>query len=122
VDSVGSRFQLDALVDHGGPRIRLERYQVTCHATDRGTDESVWLSGLTGVTVPSTIPANYTVTIPSRFAGQPPLARVIFNEVRTPSPADGSISVNLMRVTLFPDGGPQTGDVVVGSASCAPVF
>ncbi|GDY33323.1 choice-of-anchor P family protein [Gandjariella thermophila] len=122
VDSTGSRFQLDALVDYGGPRIRIERYQATCHATERGTEESIWLSGLTGVTVPSTIPANYTVTIPSRFAGAPPLARVIFNEVMLPEPGDGSIGVNLMRVILFPNGGPQTGDVVVGSAACSPVF
>lgn len=122
VDAVGSRFQLDALVNYGGPRIRMERYQATCRATDRGSEESIWLSGLSGISVPSTIPANYTVTVPGRFAGDPPLARVILNEVIMPTPSDGSIAVNLMRVILFPNGGPQTGDVVVGSAACAPVF
>lgn len=122
VQSNGSRFQLDALTTYGGPRIRIDRYQTVCQATENGTTERVWLSGLSGVSVPQQIPANYTVIIPSRFAGEPPMAKVIFNETVLPYPADGSIAVNLMRVVLFPEGGPESGEVTVGSAACSPVF
>lgn len=116
----GGRFRLDALREYGGPRIRLSSYTARCETTLTGGNSSVRFSGLSGVDVPSRIPSNHTVTI-SGAAGTPPIATVTFNEAVVPSPADGSMTVHLMHVRLFPQGGPASGDVYVGTVHCAPV-
>jgi hypothetical protein len=48
------------------------------------------------------------------------MATVTFNEVIVPSPPDGSMTVNLMHIRMFPLGGPASGDAVVGAVHCAP--
>jgi hypothetical protein len=120
VEVTGGRFRLDALRRHGGPRIRLSSYTVRCHTTLTGSSSWVQFSGASGFAVPSQLPANHVVTIPGA-AGQPPLATITLNETIVPSPADGSMTVNLMHIRLFPQGGPDSGDIVVGSVHCAPV-
>lgn len=122
VEVSGGRFRLDGLRDFGGPRIRLAGFGARCDTTLAGTSSSIQLSGLSGVAVPADLPPNYVTTIANPSVGQPPLATVTFNETIVPSPPDGSMTLNVMHIRLFPEGpGQNTGDVVVGSVHCAPV-
>lgn len=120
--SNGTNFALTALQNYGGPLIKMASYQVKCTANTNGTNASWSFSGLTGITPPSQIPQNYTVPIKS---GNTILANVIFNEVILPSPNDGSITLNMMHIVLFPNGTPPntptlSGDIYVGSTACSP--
>lgn len=119
----GSTFTLSALTNYGGPTIKVASYSVTCAATTHGTNASWRFSGLTGVTVPKQIPNNYQVAV--RAANGRLLANVILNEVILPKPNDGSITLNMMHIVLFPNGVPKntkpmSGDVYVGSTACSP--
>ncbi|HEY0450659.1 choice-of-anchor P family protein [Actinophytocola sp.] len=118
----GARFRLDGLRQYGGPRtIRMTSFTATCHTTETGSSASFQFRGLTGLTVPSSIPPNHVITIPGA-AGAPPVATVTLNETIVPSPPDGSMTVNLMHFHLFPQGPADkaSGDIVVGSVNCAP--
>lgn len=119
----GSAFALTALQSYGGPQIKIASYQVSCSATTGGTNAAWSFSGLTGVTVPQQVPNNYV--IPVKKANGTLLANVILNEVILPDPNDGSITLNMMHIVLFPNGTPQgtvplTGDIYVGSTACSP--
>lgn len=122
--ATGRNFKLSLLQSYGGPLIQVADYSVTCAATTHGTNASWRFSGLTGFNVPSNVPNNYTVQI--RKSGKV-LATVVLNEVILPHPNNGSITMNLMHITLFPQGMPQhnspqvTGDVYVGTTTCSPV-
>ena len=116
----GGRFRFDALRQYGGPRIRLTSYTAKCETTLTGSGSSIQFSGLTGVSVPSQLPSNHVVTIPGGSDGKP-MATVTFNEALIPSPADGSMTVHLMHIRMFPQGGPTSGDAYVGTVHCAPV-
>lgn len=116
----GGRFRFDALRQYGGPRIRLTSYTAKCETTLTGSGSSIQFSGLTGVSVPSQLPSNHVVTIPGGPDGKP-MATVTFNEALIPSPADGSMTVHLMHIRMFPQGGPTSGDAYVGTVHCAPV-
>lgn len=114
----GRNFTFDWMKGRGGPVIKLASFSVTCSTTANGSSSSIKLAGLSGIRAPSSIPANYTVTIP---ASGPALARIVLNETVMPDPPDGSMTVNLMHVRLFPDSyGFNTGEVVVGTAHCSP--
>lgn len=115
----GGAFSFDALQPFGGPRIRLVDYTATCETTLTGSTSSFRFSGLSGVTVPSEIPANYVVTIPGGPDGRP-TATVTFNEAHIPDPPDGSMTAHLMHIRMFPEGGPATGDAYAGTVHCAP--
>jgi hypothetical protein len=117
-----SLFRLDALRPLGGPRIRLTGYQIKCTTTANGSSASWSATGLSGISVPPSIPPNHVVTIPGRTAGAPPMAKVTFNETVTPDPPDGSLTVNIMHIRLFPNGGSTQlgGDIIVGSVYCSP--
>jgi hypothetical protein len=117
----GGAFRLDALNRYGGPRIRLTSYSVKCGTTLTGSSSSMELKSLTGVKIPAQLPANHVVTVPGATSAAPPIATVTFNEMITPSPADGSMTVHAMHVRLFPQGGPASGDAYVGTVHCAPV-
>jgi len=122
VEVTGGRFRFDGLRDFGGPRIRLTKFTARCATTLTGSGSSIELSGLSGISAPADLPTNYKVTIANPNAGQPPLATVTLNEMVVPSPPDGSMTVNLMHIRLFPEGpGQNTGDVIVGAVHCAPV-
>jgi hypothetical protein len=118
----GKLFRLDALRPSGGPLIRLTNYSAECATTENGSTASFHIGGLSGITVPAPLPPNYTATIPGRGPGAPALAKIVFNESIVPDPPDGSMTVNIMHVHLFPDGGSDTvgGEIVVGSVSCSP--
>jgi hypothetical protein len=114
----GRNFTFDWMKGHGGPVIKLASFSVTCSTTANGSRSSIRLAGLSGIRAPGSIPANYSVTIP---ASGPALARIVLNETVVPDPPDGSMTVNLMHVRLFPDSyGFNTGEVVVGTAHCSP--
>jgi hypothetical protein len=116
----GGRFRFDALRQYGGPRIRLSSFTAKCETTLTGSSSSIQFSGLSGVSVPSQLPSNHVVTIPGGPNGKPK-ATVTFNEVVLPSPADGSMTVHLMHIRMFPQGGPTSGDAYVGTVHCSPV-
>jgi len=120
VNVSGGRFRFDALLQYGGPRIRLASYTAKCETTLTGAGSSFTFSGLSGVRVPSQIPSNYVVTVPGGPDGKPK-ATVTFNESVIPNPPDGSMTVHLMHIRLFPQGGPASGDAYVGSVHCSPV-
>ena len=120
VDVSGGRFRFDALRAYDGPRIRLSSYTATCETSLTGSSSSFTFSGLSGVDVPSQIPPNYVVTVPGGPDGKP-MATVTFNESVVPDPPDGSMTVHLMHIRLFPEGGPDAGDAYVGSVHCSPV-
>lgn len=118
----GSDFTLAALQDYGGPTIKIASYQVMCTASPSGTDASWRFSGLTGISVPQQIPADYTVDV--RSGSGELLATVTLNEVLA-DPEDGSITQNLMHIALFPNGTPpgttpMSGDIYVGETACSP--
>jgi hypothetical protein len=119
----GHDFTLSALQPYGGPQIKIPSYQVTCTATTGGTNAAWQFSGLTGLTLPDQIPNNFA--IPVKRADGRLLANVIMSEVILPSPNDGSITLNMMHIILFPNGTPpgtpsMSGDIYVGSTACSP--
>lgn len=121
--ATGSSFTLSALQNYGGPTIKVASYTVTCSATQSGTNASWRFSGLSGITVPKSIPNGYTVHVKS-VTGRL-LANVILNEVILPDPNDGSITMNMMHIVLFPNGTPphttpMSGDIYVGQTACSP--
>ncbi len=111
VTVTGRKFRFDWLKDRGGPVIKLTSFSATCTATGNGAHSSIKVTGLSGIKAPNPIPPNYTVNVP--------LARITLNE--TTAPGDGSLTVNLMHIRLFPEGyGFNTGEVVVGTVHCSP--
>lgn len=114
----GQDFVLNALTPYGGPEIGIGGYDASCKGMkDRGSG-SFNVSAFHGVDLPEQLPANYTVTIPGRNQGDPPMAKLVFGEVIQPPVHDGSLRVNTLHVTLFPNGGPASGDLYVGSVYC----
>jgi hypothetical protein len=121
VEVSGRRFTMEGLRAYGGPVIKVANFSAICTTAENGSRSTVKLAGLTGVRLPPTVPANHTVTIPGASPSDPPVARIIFNETVVPSPPDGSMTVNLMRIQLFPEGVALAhGEVVVGSVHCSP--
>jgi hypothetical protein len=118
----GDLFRLDALRSLGGPRIRMTDYNVTCSTTANGSSASWQVGGLSGISVPPEIPPNHVVIVPGRTSGAPPMAKVTMNQTIVPDPPDGSMTVNIMHIELFPQGGNSnlSGEIVVGSVSCSP--
>jgi hypothetical protein len=119
VTVTGGRFRFDALRQYNGPRIRLSSYTAKCNTTLSGSSASFQFSGLSGVSVPSQIPPNHVVTIPGTDGK--PKATVTFNETLIPNPPNGSMTVHLMHIRMFPQGGPTSGDAYVGTVHCSPV-
>ena len=119
MQAAGDSFDLTALMPYGGPEIKLANYSASCAATTTSTTANFQFSGLQGVTAPKPIPANYTTTV---GPADNPQARVTFNEVIQAEPNDGSVTINMLRIQLFPNGdGPMGGEIIVGHAACSPV-
>jgi hypothetical protein len=119
MQATGNGFDLTALVPYGGPEIKLSDYSAGCVATTTSTTANFQFSGLQGVTAPKPIPANYTTTV---GPADNPQARVTFNEVIQAQPNDGSVTINMLHIQLFPNGdGPMSGEIIVGHAACSPV-
>lgn len=118
----GKRFELNVLPRYGGPRIQISDFMATCVTTVSGAVARMEFSGLVGMAAPQDLTPNYTVMIPSERPSEPPLAKIILNEIGTPNPPDGSITLNLMHVVFAPTGtGPITGELVVGGVYCTPL-
>ena len=114
----GVGFELSALVALGGPRLKVGSWEITCDATQTGTNASWKLGGMTGWTgLPAQIPANYVFDIKS--SGGTVLAKAKFAEVILPNPNDGSITMNLIRIT-FEQASGYSGTISLGSAACSP--
>jgi hypothetical protein len=121
VEVSGRRFSLEGLRAYGGPLIKIAKWSASCTTTESGSSSNISLSTVSGLQLPSTIPANHTIMIPGRLATDPPVAKIMINELLLPDPADGSMTVNLMHVWLFPEGVALAhGEVVVGTVHCAP--
>lgn len=120
-DIEGRYFVTDVLRDWGGPRIKVSAFEVSCETLDNGSAGSVELRGVRGIDLPEDIPPNYSVMVPGRIEGAAPLAEVIVNEFTTPNPPDGSMEMHAMRIVLFPEGGgPNSGDITLGTVTCDP--
>jgi hypothetical protein len=119
MQATGDSFDLTALTPYGGPEIKVANYTASCSATANATTASFQFSGLQGVSAPKPIPANYTTTV---GPADDPQARVTFNEVIQADPNDGSVTINMLHIQLYPNGdGPMSGDIYVGHAACSPV-
>ncbi|TWP52629.1 hypothetical protein FKR81_10005 [Lentzea tibetensis] len=116
-EAKGTGFELSALVAQGGPRLKIGSWRLTCDATQNGTNAGWALGGMSGWTgLPQQIPANYVHEIKK---GGTVLAKAKFAEVILPEPNDGSITMNLIRITFEPASG-YSGTVSIGSAACSP--
>ncbi|GAB3564615.1 choice-of-anchor P family protein [Amycolatopsis endophytica] len=120
VKVTGQRFETSVLEQFGGPVIKARTFGAGCNTTANGSNGSMELGTVTGITVPQSIPPNHVVTIPGATPDAPPMAEVVLNELVVPTPADGSLTTNALHIKLFPQGGPASGDILVGSASCSP--
>ncbi|MGW4486523.1 hypothetical protein ACWEOE_22080 [Amycolatopsis sp. NPDC004368] len=119
VTAGGQRFEADVLKRYGGPALSVRTYSAGCTTTRNGSTGTVSIGEVKGFTVPSSIPANYRVLIPGGAAGTA-LAAITINETVTPQPADGSLVTHAVHIQLFPQGGPASGDIYLGTAACNP--
>jgi hypothetical protein len=117
----GKRFMLDGLRAYGGPVIKIASWSATCTTTANGSSSTIELTSVSGLALPNPIPANHTIMVPGRRATDPPVAKIMLNELLLPNPADGSMTVNLMHMWLFPHGvSLARGEVVLGTVHCSP--
>nr|WP_285476178.1 choice-of-anchor P family protein [Amycolatopsis sp. NBRC 101858] len=115
----GHRFEAAVLKRYGGPVITVRTYSAKCATTETGSGGEVSIGAVDGITVPAEIPPNHRIVIPGGPAGTA-LATVILNETVTPQPPDGSLVTHALHIELFPQGGPASGDVYLGTAACDP--
>jgi hypothetical protein len=121
VEVSGRRFRLDGLRHFGGPTIKISSFTASCTTVENGAKSTLKVAGLSGIQVPNPIPPNHVITIPGAAPTDPPVARIVMHEVIVPDPPDGSMTVNLMRVQLFPEGVALAhGEVVLGTVHCSP--
>lgn len=118
--ATGRRFETEVLRQFGGPELSVRTFSAECRTTGNGSSGYVELGGVRGFRLPSEIPPDHTITIPGAEDGDPPMAEIVLNELVAPTPADGSLTTNALHVKLFPQGGPASGDIVVGTANCDP--
>ena len=117
--AAGRRFKATVLKRFGGPELTVRTYSVKCATTATGSLGEVAVGAVEGVTVPAEIPPNYRIVIPGGAAGTA-LATVVLNETVTPQPPDGSLVTHAVHIKLFPQGGPASGDIYLGTAACDP--
>ncbi|HEV2781963.1 MAG TPA: hypothetical protein VGX25_21450, partial [Actinophytocola sp.] len=84
VEVSGRRFRMDGLRHYGGPIIKISSFTTGCMTVGNGTQSNIKVTGLSGIQVPNPIPANHTVTVPGATPTDPPVARIIVNEVVVP--------------------------------------
>ncbi|WP_020662886.1 hypothetical protein [Amycolatopsis benzoatilytica] len=114
--ATGKNFELSALVSAGGKRIRILQYTVTCDATNRQTNSTWSLSGLSGIpNLPPQIPPNYSM--PLTKSDGTVLATAVFNGQTLPG--DGSMELTALKITFAPASG-VSGSVTLGHTACSP--
>jgi hypothetical protein len=114
----GGSFDFTALTRYGGPEISFDSYRTGCTGAKGSTGGSFHMTGQRGVELPDPLPANYTVTIPGANKTDPPMAKLVFGEVVPAPTQDGSTRLNTLHIKLFPEGGPSSGDLYMGSVHC----
>jgi hypothetical protein len=115
----GHRFETTLLKRYGGPALSVRTYSAKCATTATGSQGEVAIGTVDGITVPAQIPPNHRIVVPGGPAGTA-LATVILNETVTPEPPDGSLVTHALHIKLFPQGGPTSGDIYLGTAACDP--
>ncbi|WP_086864226.1 choice-of-anchor P family protein [Amycolatopsis lexingtonensis] len=115
----GHRFAATVLKRYGGPVITVRTFSAKCATSENGSGGEVSIGAVEGITVPAEIPPNHRVVIPGGAAGTA-LATVVLNETVTPQPPDGSLVTHAVHIRLFPQGGPASGDIYLGTAACDP--
>ncbi|MEV6646295.1 choice-of-anchor P family protein [Amycolatopsis sp. NPDC051371] len=115
----GHRFETTVLKRYGGPALSVRTFSAKCATTATGSLGEVSIGTVEGITVPAQIPPNDRIVIPGGPAGTA-LATVILNETVTPQPPDGSLVTHALHIELFPQGGPASGDIYLGTAACDP--
>ncbi len=117
-EAKGTLFELSALVAQGGPRLKIGSWKITCDATQTGTHAGWSLGGMSGWTgLPQQLPQGYVHEI--KKSNGTVLAKALFTEVIFPVPNDGSITMNLLKITFEPASG-YSGAIRIGSAACSP--
>jgi len=116
----GQHFETSVLTRYGGPAIAIGKYTLECRTTGFGTSASMAIGGVTGFDVPIPVRRDFEVTIPSATAGDPPLAKLTLNELDATASSRAGRTAHAMRMTLFPEGGPASGEIVLGTTSCDP--
>lgn len=117
--ATGHRFTATVLKRYGGPVITVRTFSAKCATTETGSGGEVSIGEVEGITVPAQIPPNDRIVIPGGPAGTA-LATVVLNETVTPQPPDGSLVTHAVHIELFPQGGPASGDIYLGTAACDP--
>ncbi|MFJ7216463.1 choice-of-anchor P family protein [Amycolatopsis sp. NPDC098790] len=117
--AAGHRFEASLLERYGGPEITVRTFSAKCATSETGSAGEVSIGAVEGITVPEQIPPNHRIVIPGGPAGTA-LATVILNETVTPQPPDGSLVTHAVHIKLFPQGGPASGDIYLGTAACDP--
>ncbi|WP_308210235.1 choice-of-anchor P family protein [Amycolatopsis iheyensis] len=115
----GHRFEATVLKRFGGPVLTVRTYSAKCATNATGSGGEVSIGAVEGIAVPAQIPPNDRIVIPGGPAGTA-LATVILNETVTPQPPDGSMVTHALHIVLFPQGGPASGDIYLGTAACDP--
>ncbi|WP_315863309.1 choice-of-anchor P family protein [Amycolatopsis sp. FBCC-B4732] len=115
----GHRFEATVLKRYGGPVITVRTFSAKCATSETGSGGEVSIGAVQGITVPAQIPPNHRIVIPGGAAGTA-LATVVLNETVTPQPPDGSLVTHAVHIELFPQGGPASGDIYLGTAACDP--
>ncbi len=115
----GHRFETTVLKRYGGPALSVRTFSAKCATTATGSGGEVSIGTVDGIEVPAEIPPNDRIVIPGGPAGTA-LATVILNETVTPQPPDGSLVTHAVHIKLFPQGGPASGDIYLGTAACDP--
>ncbi len=115
----GHRFSATVLKRYGGPVITVRTFSAKCATSENGSGGEVSIGAVEGITVPAQIPPNHRIVIPGGAAGTA-LATVVLNETVTPQPPDGSLVTHAVHIRLFPQGGPASGDIYLGTAACDP--
>ncbi|WP_152552355.1 hypothetical protein [Actinokineospora spheciospongiae] len=116
----GRDFRIDALRAHGGPTITVRRFSAGCTTMGRSVSSAATLAGVSGLSTPWFFPVNHTITVPGATAADPPLAAVTVNAVSAPDREDRSVTVSALKIRFFPEGGPESGTLLVGTVTCTP--
>ncbi|SES37627.1 hypothetical protein [Actinokineospora terrae] len=128
----GRQFELNRNSVAGVPKIKIGTFSVSCHTNEEGgVSTSLSLGGVVGLDLPEEIPPNHTILVPGFFEEDPPIAKIVLNDLVEAEAVEGeapdkSLTVHAAKIWLYPDAdplGPPTpgsGSITVGSVTCNP--
>jgi hypothetical protein len=118
-ETVGKPFDLSALVNMDGPRVRLNVYKASCTGTQGKTSASWSFSGMSALPgLPAQIQSGYVYQMKNSKTGAE-LGTITFGEITTSNDNDGSLTMTALHIR-FTDPTKVTGEVVLGTAACGP--